>query len=544
MVKDYILFDSAFLDFTTGMSVITGETGAGKSLLIDAIGYLMGNRIQGNIVRQGKEKCILQMVLSCPSASVCQELEDNGFELEDQLIIQRTVNQQQKSTMRINQQITTNHFVRHILSQIIDVHSQQDTFYLMDPQVQMDLLDQYAKTEDLRKQVHQAYTQYDQAFSLYTQTQEKQLSEEQLELLTEQYNEIEEVWISEEEYQDLQNRIDQQSQSQKILDTLSQATFLMDQDNGLLDQLYSLYKTLGILPGFSESESYVQDTYYQMQEVNDQLKKEKDRLLQDAQNIDQLQEQLYQLKKAIRKYGGSLAQMKLRKEELMQQIDLILHREDLLEKLKKDMDQKKKIYDALATELSQKRHAVFERLSHSLETHFQDLMLEHARFQVGCHLKAPSANGIDDISFEVSMNPGQPFTPLKQSASGGELSRLMLALKVVFHSGKGTQTLIFDEIDTGVSGKVAFKMGEKMRMLAKRDQVLCITHLASVAAWADTHFCVRKNTQNDKTLTEVKLLNESESIDELAVMTAGKITERSREAAVELKERVREILHG
>ena len=139
MVKDYILFESALIDYNTGMSVITGETGAGKSLLIDAIGYLMGNRIQGNIIRKGKEKCILQMVLSKPSPAVCQQLEDNGFEVDDVLIIQRTINQQQKSTIRINQQITTNHFVRQIVSQIVDIHSQQDTFYLMDSSVQLDL---------------------------------------------------------------------------------------------------------------------------------------------------------------------------------------------------------------------------------------------------------------------------------------------------------------------------------------------------------------------------------------------------------------------
>lgn len=544
MVKDYILFESALIDFTSGMSVITGETGAGKSLLIDAIGYLMGNRIQGNIIRKGKEKCILQMVLSKPSSAICQELEENGFEVDDVLIIQRTINQQQKSTIRINQQITTNHFVRHIVSQIIDIHSQQDTFYLMDPEVQLDLLDQYAYTMDLRKKTKEAYHVYRQAFDAYTKTKEQELSIDQLDQYTEQYNEIEEIWISQEEYDQLQEKIHEQSRAQKTLEDLSECIYLLDHENGLNDQLYLFYKKLQGLSSFSDFESYVHDTYYQTMEISEQLKKEKDRILQDAENLDHLQDQLYRLKKAIRKYGGSLEAMAQRKQEILNQIDLILHREDLLERLKKDLDSKREAYDVLANKLSEKRQRVFKKLSTSLESHFKDLMLEHAQFQVACKPKQASATGIDDIEFQVSMNPGQPFTSLKQSASGGELSRLMLALKVVFHSKEDTQTLIFDEIDTGVSGKVAFKMGEKMHALSNEYQVLCITHLASVAAWADRHYSVFKHVSNDESMTTIEKLDAKQMIDELAMMSNGQITSRSQNAAMELKERIQEILHG
>ena len=301
MVKDYILFESALIDFNTGMSVITGETGAGKSLLIDAIGYLMGNRIQGNIIRKGKEKCILQMVLSKPSLAVCQQLEDNGFEVDDVLIIQRTINQQQKSTIRINQQITTNHFVRQIVSQIVDIHSQQDTFYLMDSSVQLDLLDQYAQTLDLRKKTKEAYHLYHQALQTYSDTKEKQLSADQLDLYTAQFNEIEEIWMPQEEYDQLQNKIQEQSRAQKTIEDLSECIYLLDHENGLSDQLYTFYKKLQSIQTFTDSESYVHDAYYQVMEISEQLKKEKDRILQDAENLDQLQDQQYRLKKAIRK---------------------------------------------------------------------------------------------------------------------------------------------------------------------------------------------------------------------------------------------------
>ena len=273
IVKDYILFESALIDFNTGMSVITGETGAGKSLLIDAIGYLMGNRIQGNIIRKGKEKCILQMVLSKPSPAVCQQLEDNGFEVDDVLIIQRTINQQQKSTIRINQQITTNHFVRQIVSQIVDIHSQQDTFYLMDSSVQLDLLDQYAQTLDLRKKTKEAYHFYHQALQTYSDTKEKQLSVDQLDLYTAQLNEIEELWMPQEEYDQLQNKIQEQSRAQKTIEDLSECIFLLDHENGLSDQLYTFYKKLQSIQTFADSESYIYDAYYQVMEISEQLKK-------------------------------------------------------------------------------------------------------------------------------------------------------------------------------------------------------------------------------------------------------------------------------
>lgn len=539
-VKDYILFDKAFIDFDKGMTSITGETGAGKSLLIDAIGYLMGKRIPNNIVKKGKEKCVLQMVLSRPHQSVCDLLEENGFDIEDHLIIQRTITNTQKSTIRINQQVSTLHFVKEILSMLIDVHSQQDTFYLMDSGVQMDLLDQYANTVTLRKQVKQAFLEYEQLLNEYLDLKENQLSEETLDVLTDQYNEIEEIWIPQEEYDDLLARIENQSKSQKTLEDLSQAAYYLDQDNGILDQIYNVYKSIDSCDEMKEESQYLQDTYYQLQDVAEKIKNQREILYQDSLNLDSMQEKVFAIKKALRKYGGSFEAMNDKKNELMTQIESIIHRDDLLDKLQKKLNEKKRHYDEIANELSMNRKAVLSKLSQSLESHFHDLMLEHARFQVRFETKDPSINGVDLISYEVSMNPGQPFLPLKQAASGGELSRLMLALKVVFHSQKATETLIFDEIDTGVSGKVAFKMGEKMKMLSGQYQVLCITHLASVAAWADSHFKVSKQVVENSTQTTVSLLNREETIEELAMMSSGKLSEASKLAALELKQRVKE----
>lgn len=543
-VKDYILFDSAMIDFSKGMSVITGETGAGKSLLIDAIGYLMGERIQGNIVRKGKDRCILQMVLTLPDDSIVKELEENGFYIEDQLIIQRIIQSNQKSSIRINQQATTLSFVKQLCSKLIDVHSQMDTYTLMDPRIQMDLLDQYADALELRHQVNDAFYAYDDAYTLYQKVEGEELNIDQLDLLTEQCNEIDELYMTPEEFDQLDQQIEEASHAQRSIDSLYASLQLLNRENGILDNLYSLGKNLQDDSNLQEKSSWIQDTYYALDELKDEIEKRKEDLLQSVEQLDELQDKKFKLKKAIRKYGGSLDAMVQRKEEMMHQIDAILHREDLLEKLKKDLNAKEKQYLTLAQALSKKRKQSFDSLSSALETHFKDLMLEHARFKVSCTSKPYSANGTDQIEFLVSMNPGQAFSPLKQSASGGELSRLMFALKVVFQTESFTETLIFDEIDTGVSGKVALKMGEKMRFLSKKYQVLCITHLASVAAWAQNHYTVIKTSNENETTTKVVLLDANQCIDELATMASGGVSEASRKAAQDLKNRIQGKIHG
>lgn len=542
-VKNYILFEHAFIDFDKGMSVITGETGAGKSLLIDAIGYVMGSRINTDIVRKGKDKAILQMVLSSDDR-VNALLEENGFEIEDELIISRTVNKNGKSSIRINQQVTTLSFVKQLTSMLIDIHSQMDTYRLMNPSVQLDLLDQYAGTLELKEKTEAAFKEYDRAKTALQVAREKTYSDDELDFVTARYNEINEDPITEEEWEELQEQIREASTASKKLEEYSSAIYLVDQDNGITDKMWTLYRLLDKDLHSPELSSQVNDMYYRMQDISDQIKAKKELLEQNVADLDALQEREYRIRKLLRRHGGSIAAMNEAKENYLKTIEAILHREDLLEKLEKQVVKTEKLYYDLASSLSEKRKAVFDELLTALEVHFHDLMLEHARFRIECREKPASSNGIDQIEFMVSMNPGQPFSPLKDSASGGELSRLMLALKTVFHSQNGIRTIIFDEIDTGVSGRVAFAMGEKMKSLSDRYQVLCITHLASVAAWADTHYCVSKKSEGDETFTAVKELNAKETLNELAVMASGNNSPAAITAAKELKKRVKEVSHG
>lgn len=532
-VKDYVLFKSCIIDFTDGMSVITGETGAGKSLLIDAIGYLSGNRIKSNVIRNGKDKAILSMVLTS-NEKVNAILEENGFEVDDQVIISRTILNNNKSTVRINQQITTLSFVRKIVNLLVDIHSQMDTYRLMDTSVQMELLDSYAKTMDLKASVKEAYVKYSNVLHELETLKNEEFSDAELEFLTTQLDEIENANIQEDELDALNDQIHEATSWYKNSEDLSSCLYEIDKENGALDSLYTLYKQASKSPILNDYEESFKNLYYSLQSVDEELKHMRDTHSNDSLDLDSLQSRQYLIKKLYRKYGGSYTSLMESKKSITDKIDRIIHRQDVFDKLEKEKEESFTAYMQLAKALSLKRKACFKELESKVMEHCKDLMLENARFMISCMEKKPSSNGIDDIEFLVSMNLGQDFSSLSASASGGELSRLMLALKVVFQASNGIETIIFDEIDTGVSGKVALAMGAKMKALSKNYQVLCITHLASVAVYANTHYLVNKKASASETITSVQELDQDKTIQELAVMTSGEASQKAKESMQDL----------
>lgn len=532
-VKDYVLFKSCIIDFTDGMSVITGETGAGKSLLIDAIGYLSGNRIKSNVIRNGKDKAILSMVLTS-NDRVNAILEENGFEVDDQVIISRTILNNNKSTVRINQQITTLSFVRKIVNLLVDIHSQMDTYRLMDTSVQMELLDSYAKTMDLKASVKEAYVKYSNVLHELETLKNEEFSDAELEFLTAQLDEIENANIQEDELDALNDQIHAATGWYKNSEDISSCLYEIDKENGALDSLYTLYKQASKSPILNDYEESFKNLYYSLQSVDEELKHMRDTHSNDSLDLDSLQSRQYLIKKLYRKYGGSYTSLMESKKSITDKIDRIIHRQDVFDKLEKEKEESFTAYMKLANALSLKRKEVFSQLESKVMEHCKDLMLENARFMISCMEKKPSSNGIDDIEFLVSMNPGQDFSSLSASASGGELSRLMLALKVVFQATNGIETIIFDEIDTGVSGKVALAMGAKMKALSKNYQVLCITHLASVAVYANTHYLVNKKASASETITSVQELDQDKTIQELAIMTSGEASQKAKESMQDL----------
>lgn len=537
-VQNYILFDKASVEFEDGMSVITGETGAGKSLLIDAIGYLCGGRIQGSIVRQGQDKAVLRMVLTSSPAADALLLE-HGFEPEEVLTITRTVNAAGKSQVRLNGQITTLGFIRQLTARLIDIHSQLDTIQLMDPAVQLDLLDQYAGVD--RQGVQDAWKEFASARQALQQAQNETYSDEELEFVTAQLNEIDSAKAGEGELEQLQESIRTASRSQKTEEEVREILGLLKKDGGILESVYELARVMKKNPGLAGRSDEIQSLYYQLESVGEEAQEQLDSVRDQARDLDAMQDREYQLKRLYRKYGGSREAMMEKRQALETRVDRILHRQDLFDKLEKQKKAALAAYVEKARALSKAREAVIPELQEQILSHARDLMLEHARFEIRRTDKTPGETGMDDITFYASMNPGQPLTPVRQSASGGELSRLMLALKTVFQTREGIDTIIFDEIDTGVSGKVALAMGSKMHKIAENRQVLCITHLASVAVWADRHFTVSKESDDQTTLTRISELDHEETLRELAIMAHGHATEQAVDGMRELQ---KEVLDG
>lgn len=537
-VQNYILFDKASVEFEDGMSAITGETGAGKSLLIDAIGYLCGGRIQGSIVRQGQDKAVLRMVLTSSPAADALLLE-HGFEPEEVLTITRTVNAAGKSQVRLNGQITTLGFIRQLTARLIDIHSQLDTIQLMDPAVQLDLLDQYAGVD--RQGVQDAWKEFASARQALQQAQNETYSDEELEFVTAQLNEIDSAKAGEGELEQLQESIRTASRSQKTEEEVREILGLLKKDGGILESVYELARVMKKNPGLAGRSDEIQSLYYQLESVGEEAQEQLDSVRDQARDLDAMQDREYQLKRLYRKYGGSREAMMEKRQALETRVDRILHRQDLFDKLEKQKKAALAAYVEKARALSKAREAVIPELQEQILSHARDLMLEHARFEIRRTDKTPGETGMDDITFYASMNPGQPLTPVRQSASGGELSRLMLALKTVFQTREGIDTIIFDEIDTGVSGKVALAMGSKMHKIAENRQVLCITHLASVAVWADRHFTVSKESDGQITLTRISELDHEETLRELAIMAHGHATEQAVDGMRELQ---KEVLDG
>lgn len=540
-VKDYILFDEAKIDFKNNMSVITGETGAGKSLLIDAIAAISGGRISKGAVRKGKEKAVLQMILSNSSKEVNDLLEENGFDVEDSIIITRIVNASGKSRMLINSRATTNAFVAKIVSRMVDIHSQTDTLRLMDPALQLSLLDRYAKNEALRQETAAAYTTLRQISAKIRKLKTETFSNEMLDSITRQLDTIEKAKIKPGELEALEKKIEQAEKLQDAFDGLSEAVYLYRKEGGIQDLMANATSALKRHETEDAFGQALDELNIQVTDLFERISDVKNDFFNDESSLDRMQSREYMIRQVFKANGGSYEAMMETKARLNEQAERILHRQDLFDRLEKERKEALNVYTRAASRLHQSRKAVVSELKGLIEAHAKDLMLEHCVFDIHFEKKNPSADGMDAIEFYASMNPGQAPSPISQSASGGELSRLMLALKVVFQAENGIGTLVFDEIDTGVSGKVALAMGSKMHALAKDYQVLCITHLPSVAVWADDHYRVAKHTDGLTTTTSVSLLDETEHFEELAIMASGGADEKSVESMKELSQRVR---HG
>lgn len=535
-IKNYILISELNLEFENGFSAFTGETGAGKSIFMDAIGLLCGDRANTADIRTSADKALIEGCFSV-NGSLKKELADLGYD-DDKLIVTREFDREGKNTCRINHRTVSLALLKDTVAKYIDIHSQHEHQYLLNAKYHETLLDAYIQNEELVQKVKEAYNQWYKLNKALEELKNLTFAPEQEEILNYKINEIDKAELKDGEDQELEEKIKVMSSYEKIYSRLSTAIENFDNDQGVLNRLFTSIKEL---KGISESKEIEQETqklddlYYELSDLNDRLKAYQGSMEMDENELNDANTRIYLINGLKRKYGTTISGILEKRREFEEQLNVIKDKDVVLNKKAQELELALAKYQEYAQELTLLRTKKSLELEQKIQNELGDLQLKNAQFKVNIEPKAqPSASGNDEINFLISLNPGEPLKPLQKVASGGELSRLMLGLKTIFTSLWGTQLIIFDEIDSGVSGSVALSIGKKMHDISKNAQVFAVTHLAPVAANADYQYRVSKNSKNNETFTSIDFLNEEQRIEELAFINTGAITNASKLSAREL----------
>lgn len=533
-IKDFILIDSLDIEFGEGFNVFTGETGAGKSIIVDAISYLTGVRADKNVVRNGKDKTIIEGVFDM-NEHQRHLLEENGLDYDDYLTITREINKENKSIIRVNGRMSTLSFVADLFETYVDIHSQRDNQYLLKAKNHLALLDKYAKNEEILVTLKEKYKIYKALKDELEEALVSKYNEKDLDLFEFELQEIEDANLKNGEEDELLDLERKSKSSLKILESLNAAIDIYNKDEGLDTMFYEFIKNIDIgEEDFEEVVSSANDAYYTLQSVFDSVNKYMKTLDFDEETINNIEERLFTINKLKRKYGNTIAQIDSYKEDLINKINYIKNRESYLEEMNKKIDIAYKDYRKVADEVSKIRHSISSELSNKIKKELDELNLPNSVFVIDIKDGNDSSLGYDSAEFLVSMNKGNAPSPLIKVASGGEISRLMLGLKVVFAKLIGLETIIFDEIDVGVSGIAATLIGRKMKELSTEVQVYSITHSAQVAALADNHYFVSKKDLDDHTTSKIELLDDNRRLEELAMIQSSIVNEKTLAAAKEL----------
>ena len=538
-IKNFILIDELNLDFKSGFSAFTGETGAGKSIMLDAISILCAERAGASYISKGKEKAIIEGTFDLSqNQHAIDVLAEAGLETTEDVTFTRELLSSGKSVIRIDHRIVTLSLAKDILRDEIDIHGQRDTAYLLNTANHIRLLDTFLQVDEELKQVKESYQEYARLIKEKEKALQNEFNENDLEYFQYQIQEINQANLKIGEDEELAEKERQYKQIKNSFDKYNQVFSLYEE--GLADSLYDLQKLCSNL-GNDEKTTAIQtsisDAYYSISDCIDELHKLVGEYDMDEEEINEMEERLFTIQKLKRKYGNSIEHILSQQEQLKQQVQMFTHRKEFIEQMDKKIEKVYNLYQKNATNLSKIRQSRAKELDDAILINLNELMLPNACFKTVFTECNPSEHGNENVEFMISMNKGEELKSLVKTASGGELSRLMLGLKVIFTKLQGIQTVIFDEIDTGVSGPVATAIGQKMKALSNSCQVFAVTHLAQVAACADTHYFVSKEDKDNKTITHVNELDENGRIDQLALISSGSITDISKKAAQELYRR-------
>lgn len=545
-IKQFAIIDELEIHFSDGLTVLSGETGSGKSIIIDAIGQLIGMRASSDFVRHGEKKAIIEGIFDIDNSkeaiSVLNEL-DIDID-EDFLLVKREIFSSGKSICRINNQIVTLQDLRKVMQELLDIHGQHETQTLLKQKYHLKLLDDYAEN-----QYSSVKEQYETTFNEYKE-KKKELEElqsadqallQRLDLMKFQFEELQEASLKEGEITQLESDIKRIQNSEKLSLALNNAHVTLTDEHAITDRLYELSNHLqtidDIIPGrFKKLKEDIDQFYYTLEDAKHELYDEMSNTEFDEQLLNELESRMNLLNNLKRKYGKTIDELITYQSKLESEISKIENYEESTSQLKEEIDLLYEKVIKYGQSLSKERRIVARTLRDHIVAEIQNLQMKDANLEISFQpLETPTIEGIEFVEFLISPNKGEPLKSLNKIASGGELSRIMLALKSIFVESRGQTAILFDEVDSGVSGQAAQKMAEKMRDIAKYIQVICISHLPQVASMSDHHLLISKMSKNDRTTTQVKELKKEDKIDEIARMISGaSVTELTRENAREM----------
>lgn len=550
IINNFAIINELQIDFKSGMTALTGETGAGKSIIIDALGLLVGSRSSVDFIRTGQDSLKVQGLFEVSSSSpVFAILDKYGIDHTDKsIIIKREINRKGRNVCRLNEELVNTTTLKEIGKYLVEIHGQNQQQELLDEDNHIDILDRFAddKLEKLLSEYHKLFDEYQtKKARLRAIQKDSQNLAQRIDMLKFQTEEIDSTQIKQGEDDALEDEKNHLANFEKISEALQESYRTLSENNiGVVDALGNVRDQLDDISGYDKVYKELYDSingaYYQIQDDMSTISDQLDGLDFDENRLDEIQKRLISLDNLKKKYGPTLdevIQFGIDAHDELSKIDI----DDSTEaKLVQDIQDSQDQLMKLGKQLSDDRHQVATGLEKSINYQLKELYMKNARFDVGFKTldeDSLTEKGIDQVRFNLKTNVGEDFKPLAKVASGGELSRVILAFEAIIAEKMNVETIIFDEIDTGVSGRVAQAIGDKIYRVSQAVQVLCITHLPQVAAMSDRQFQIEKKTIKNKTSTSVSLLNDHERIDAISLMLAGtKVTDLTKEHAQELLE--------
>ncbi len=533
-IRNIGIIEDLSIDFNKGLNVLTGETGAGKTLIIDSLQIISGGRFSKEMIRKGETNSFVELCLYCP---------ENEKAIEGNIIVSREIHVNGKNMCKINGRMVTVNELKDFMKQFIEIHGQNDNQNLLDSKLHLKYLDGFIGTEILGEDKEKYRTLYNRYLEIkeelkqnYGDDKERQ---RKLDLLRYQTEEIEAANLKENEEEGLEEKRNLFLNSEKIVKNLTEADSVLSENtiDSLSMAIRALEKIEDIDKKYEKASNSLKSSYYELQELARDINGYKEDVYFDEEERNNIEERLDTIYSLKRKYGNSIQEILEYNKQIQEEIEHIENLEEYNNKLKVELKKIEKEMNTLGKKISTIRTEYAKKLSESINQELVDLEMKNAKIHVRVEYKEDEffKNGKDIVKFYITTNLGEDEKELSKIASGGEMSRTMLAIKKVLADTDKIPVLVFDEIDTGISGKAANAVATKLKAIAKKHQVMCISHLPNIAAVADHNYFISKNVKEERTKTQIKLLKENEVIEEIARISSGEINEVTLQYAYELR---------